>query len=119
MTAGKLQVWAEGYWKVHRVNKEANQKALLDCQIITNFLFFFLVLFSSFFFQYLPRLIPFASYGKLGCSLPSLFALLRDEEVTVYFSFSINFGGLVTTDPEALFWHSPGTCLPYLRGTEY
>lgn len=85
VSAGKRQVWAKGYDKVHKVNNEADHKALLDCQTITNFLFLFLVLFSSFFFQLLPQMIPFASYGKLGCCLPLHIALLRDEEVMVCF----------------------------------
>lgn len=49
LAAGRLQVWAKGYSEVHEVDKEANQKALLDGRIIANFLFFFLALFSPFF----------------------------------------------------------------------
>lgn len=37
--AGKLEMWAKCYYKVHEVNNEDNQKTLLDCEIITNSLF--------------------------------------------------------------------------------
>ena len=63
VSAGKLQTWAKGYHQVRKANNEANRKALLDCQIITNLLFFSLVSFSSF-LQIIHQLIPFASYGE-------------------------------------------------------
>ena len=49
VSAGNLQIWAKGYYQVHKANNEANQKALLDCQIITNLLFFLLFHFPLFF----------------------------------------------------------------------
>lgn len=46
-------MWTKGCYQVHKVNNEANQQALLDCQIIINFLFISLFYVPIFFSGFL------------------------------------------------------------------
>lgn len=74
VSAGKLQMWAKGYYQVHNGNNEANQKALVDCQIITYFLFlplFHFPIFSNLHFGWFLLLLMENQAAALCCLLPT------------------------------------------------